>query len=100
MPLIVLTKSQKTNLVSITFLSITLASMEAIPVVVFCSTSPVSDTDILSLENVLYLHYPILFQKDKAKVQTLIDFQNEINVMTLVYASKLGLKAQTTSIGT
>lgn len=68
----------------------TLAVMEADLAVISHFTSSASNTDILLLELILCIYYLILFEKNKTKIKTLIDFGNEINAMTPVYVSKLG----------
>ena len=40
------------------------------------------------------------FQKDKKIIKALIDFGNEVNVMTLAYVKQLGLQTQKTNVGT
>lgn len=53
--------------------------------------------DILLLfKQVPCIHYPVRFKKDKAQV--LINSESEVNTMTLVYISKLGLKVRLTNI--
>ena len=39
------------------------------------------------------------FRKDKETVQAIINFGNEINVITSAYAAMLGLKIRFTAIG-
>lgn len=47
----------------------------------------------LALDQVLYIHYPLRFRKDKEnKVKALINFGREVDAMTSTYAAKLGLK--------
>lgn len=43
------------------------------------------------LDQVSYIYYPLLLQKNerKAKIIILIDFKNEVNAMNLVYVDKL-----------
>ena len=43
------------------------------------------------LDQVSYIHYPMLFHKDKAEIWALINFSSEVNAMTPAYAKKLGL---------
>lgn len=66
--------------------------MEASPIVVSCFTSPASYINTLLLEHVFYIYDLVHLQKDWAEMQTLIDFKNKINTMTLTYAFKPGLK--------
>ena len=53
----------------------------------------------LVLDWVPCIHYLIQFKKNKVQVQALIDFGSEINVMTLGYVLKLGLKVRPTNVG-
>lgn len=48
------------------------------------------------LNCVPYIYYPIQFKKNK--VQILIDFDSQINAMTLAYIPKLGLRVYCTNI--
>ena len=51
------------------------------------------------LDQVLYIHYPIKFQKDKrATIWALINSDSEVNAITLAYAKKLGLRIQKTDV--
>lgn len=43
-------------------------------------------------KHISYVHHLVQFKKNQVKVQALIDFDNEVNVMTLAYTSKLGFK--------
>lgn len=56
----------------------------------------IEDT-LLALDRVFYIDYPIWFKNNR--VWTLIDSNGEVNVMTLIYAAKLGLKICRTNIG-
>lgn len=44
----------------------------------------------LVLEQVLYIYYPVQFEKDKVKI--LISLSIKINVITFMFATILGLK--------
>lgn len=46
----------------------------------------------LPLKRMLCIYYIIYFKKNQIEIQALNNSQNEVNVMTLVYVSKLGLK--------
>lgn len=46
------------------------------------------------LKYILCIHYLIRFKKDQGKVQSLIDTDNEVNIMILASAAKLDLKVQ------
>ena len=52
----------------------------------------------MALERVPCIHYPLRFRKDTADVKALIDLGSEVNAMTPVYASKLGLQARHTAV--
>ena len=45
-----------------------------------------------------YIHYSVQFRKDKEIIRALINFDSEINTMTLAYAKKLGLQIQKTDV--
>ena len=52
------------------------------------------------LDQVDYIHYPVQFRKNKkATIQALINFNSEVNAMTLTYRAKLGLKVCSTTVG-
>ena len=52
------------------------------------------------LDRVFCICYPIQSRKDKGKdVLTLLDSRSEINAITLVYATHLGLKVRVTNVG-
>lgn len=52
----------------------------------------------LPFECVLYIHHPVRFKKDEAKIQALLDSGNEVNAMTLAYMAELGRKVQPINI--
>ena len=52
----------------------------------------------LILEWVLCIQYPVKFCKDKETIQLLINYCNEVNVITLAYAAVLSLKVCFTAI--
>ena len=56
------------------------------------------DNDV-AVARVLYIHYPLHFWKNINKVWALLDFGNEINVMTPTYLSKLGLRVYRINVG-
>ena len=58
-----------------------------------------SKEDCVFLERVLYIYYPLRFQKDNADVKDLIDSGNEVNAMLPAYTLKLGLKIYHTDVG-
>ena len=52
------------------------------------------------LDKVSCICYPVQFRKDKSEdVLALLDFRSEVNVMTLAYATNLGLKVRVTNVG-
>lgn len=53
----------------------------------------------LLLKHILCIHYLIWFKKNQAKIQALLDFGSEINVITPAYAAKLSLKVQLINVG-
>ena len=55
--------------------------------------------DYMFLERVPYIYYRLRFQKDITSVKALIDSGSEVNVMTPVYTSKLGLNIHHTDVG-
>lgn len=58
-----------------------------------------SKKNYMHLETIPCIYYPFCFWKDIIGIRALIDSDSEINVMTPVYAAKLGLKADCTDIG-
>ena len=48
----------------------------------------------MTLEQVLFIYYPLRFSKDTADVRALIDSGGEVNAMTPAYASKLSLRVR------
>lgn len=51
----------------------------------------------MALQKVLYIHYLIWFKKEE--VQALINSVSEVNAMTPMYASKLGLNVYHIDVG-
>ena len=58
-----------------------------------------SKEDVVALDRVPCIRYPIRFKKNEVQVQALIDSGSEVNAMTLGYTSKLGLKFRLTYFG-
>ena len=56
--------------------------------------------NVVVLDQVPYICYPIWFKKSKVQVQALIDSGSKVNTMTLEYTLKLGLKVHTTDVKT
>lgn len=54
---------------------------------------------VISLTWVLYIHYSMQFQKNKAIIQALINSSSEVNVMTFAYAKQLGFRIRKTDVG-
>ena len=54
---------------------------------------------MIVLDQVLYIYYPVQFQKDKATIQALINSGSKFNMITPAYAKQLGLWSQKTDIG-
>lgn len=52
----------------------------------------------LSLKHILCIHHLVRFKKDQIKVQALLNSDSKVNVMSLAYAAKLGLKVQPTNV--
>ena len=48
--------------------------------------------EVIILDQISYIHYPIKFQKDKATIQALINFGSKVNAMSPAYAKQLGLR--------
>lgn len=56
--------------------------------------------NIIVLDRVLCIHYPVLFQKRGKKVtKTLIDSGNEVNAITPAYTKQPGLQIRQTNVG-
>ena len=53
----------------------------------------------MSLVRVPYIHYLLRFQKDIVDIRVLVDASSEVNNMTPVYISKLGLQFHPTNVG-
>ena len=64
----------------------------------FLSITKPTKKDVV-LDRVPCIHYLFCFGKDQDKVLALIDSESEVNAMTLVYASKLGLTVYLTNVG-
>ena len=57
-----------------------------------------SQEDVVALDWIFCLRYPIWFKKSEIQVQALLNSGIEIKAMTLGYASKLGLKICPTDV--
>ena len=51
------------------------------------------------LDQILYIHYPVQFQKDKEVIRALIDFGSKVNAINPAYTSKLGFLVRKTDVG-
>lgn len=69
-----------------------MTSMEADLTVSPKPKSLAPDNFLPSLEYLPYINHLVRFMKDLAKLLALLDFGSEVNIMTLVYVTKLGLK--------
>ena len=58
-----------------------------------------SQKDVVVLDWVFCIRYPIWFKKSKVQAHALLNFGSEVNAMTPGYASKLGLKVRPTDVG-
>lgn len=76
-----------------------ITSIEADLVVGLRPKSSTLNNFALPLKYMLYIYYSVQIKKDKAKIQALLDSGNKINLMTLVYAAKLGPKVRSTNVG-
>ena len=68
---------------------------------VSATSAPVTEAsqeDVVVLDWVSCIRYPIWFKKSKIQVEALIDSGNKVNTMTPAYALKLGLKVHTTDV--
>ena len=52
-----------------------------------------------ALECVTYIYYQVLFKKNKAQVQALINLGSEVNATHLIFAKQLGLSIRPTDFG-
>lgn len=100
-------KTKKLASILATSLSITMASMEAVPVMAPNLKTPAFGTKDLAansetltfasavspfLERMLCIHYPPHFRKDQSNTEVLIIFCSEVNIMILAFAKKLGFR--------
>ena len=58
-----------------------------------------SQEDVVVLDWVTCIRYPIWFKKSKVQAQALLDSGSKVNAMTLRYALKLGLKVRSIDVG-
>ena len=66
---------------------------------IFTPMIKASKKDVVALDLIYFIFYPILFKKNKVLFQFLFDFSSEVNTITLGYALKLGLKVFFTNVG-
>ena len=57
-----------------------------------------SQENVVVLNWVAFICYPIWFKKSKVQVQALINSGNKVNAMTPEYTLKLGLKVRSTDV--
>lgn len=70
----------------------TVASIEADPIVGLRLKFLTLNNSTLPLECMPYIYHLVQFKKDQAKIQVLLDFSNKINAMTSAYIAKLDPK--------
>ena len=58
----------------------------------FASVTGASKENVVILDQVPWIYYPIWLKKSKNQVQTLINFGSKVNAMIPEYILKLGLK--------
>lgn len=80
-------------------ISMTEASMEADFVIIIGLEVPIPDHFTPLLKHILYIHYPVWFKKNQAKIMALLDSADEINAIVLAYAAKLSLKVWLINVG-
>lgn len=56
------------------------------------SMTEISKKDVITLAKILYIYYLLHFSKDVNKIKILLNLNNKIKTMILVYISKLGLR--------
>lgn len=80
-----MSRDQKLALVLVVFVPVTDASKK---------------NDNIILHRIQYIYYLLCFcnKNKKDKMQILINFSSEINLMTLTYVAKLGLKVYQTNV--
>lgn len=79
------------TLILTTFISITRSSIKIKPVIVSNFKICTFNIKVFTLVNqVLYIYYLLYFQRNKDDVETLINSNNKINIITLAYTKKLG----------
>lgn len=78
----------------VTSISIIEANKETKPVIISDFKIPTftSNNSTLLLEWILYIYYPIFSTKDYFEIYVLINLESKINIITLAYISKPGLK--------
>lgn len=70
------------------------------PVAVLATSASVTEAITEALQRVPCIRYLVQFRKQKdSTVQALVDSGSEVNAMTSVYASKLGLVTRKTDVG-
>lgn len=92
--MLIASQAQKLVLTLVTSLLTTMVSIEDN----FRTFTPTANDSTLSLQSVLWIYYLVWFKKNQAKIQALIDFDSEINVITPAYIIKLGFKIYITNV--
>lgn len=82
----------------VTPISIIEASIKADFIITSSFEALVLDTFILLLKYILCIYYLIRFKKEQAKIQALLNFNSEVNIISLVYVAKLGFKIRSTDV--
>lgn len=59
-----------------------------------------ASTQVILLQHVPCIQYPVQFQEDQDGIQALIISGSEVKVMTPAYIAKLGLVTRRTDVGT
>lgn len=79
-------------------MSMTEASIEAGLTMALNLEAPTFDKSTLFFEQVSYIYHSVQFKKNQAKVQALLNFDNEVNIMILAYITRLGFKVRLTNV--
>lgn len=92
-----------------TLVSMTVASMEIVFAVALTTDISIvapkleipafaTDYPTLPLKCMSYINYLMRFEKHQVKVKALLDYDNEVNTMILIYTTRLGLKVWSTNM--
>lgn len=72
----------------------------AVVLVIFMSMTEIKKKTTLSFVYILYIYHSVYFKKDHAKIYALLDYDNKINTIILIYTLNLGLRIFLTNIKT